>query len=130
MVIHREAATFPTTAQVINAISTRQGEREQNRRDVDQDEHHRRTRKVMSEDEIDQVKKVRQLAREGIFWCGRRGEFVPSLKLSPRKPEEMIWKHVTREKILAAWQLHFDDGPTPPEPTGTVTDDALGDLFG
>ena len=130
LVVHREAATFPTDAQLINAISTRQVEREQGQSARDQEEDRRRSQRVMTDDEIDQVMKVRQLAKEEIFWCGRIGEFIPRNKLIPRRSDELLWKHVTREKIWAAWQLQFEPGQPPPEPTGTVADDALGDLFG
>ncbi len=141
LVVHREAATFPTDAQLINAISTRQVEREQGRSDgarQEATEAWRRSQKPLTPDEIDQVKKVRQLGRKGIFWCGRNAEFttrpVRMWRGAVATPGGNLgldgYQHVTREKIWAAWQLQFEPGQPPPEPTGTVADDALGDLFG
>ena len=133
----REAATFPTVAIVLNAIISARTRRLERQREAKkksiQNDAERRPRKLTS-DERDQVRKVRQLAGKGLYWCGSRGRFVPE----PRNPGncprdafgEMVgYKHVSRAAILERWEAEFGEGPAPPEPRGSTEDGALADLF-
>lgn len=133
----RESATFPTVAIVLNAITASRSRRLAAQRETKekalQNDAARRPR-PMTADECNQVRKVRQLAGERLYWCGSRGRFVPDPRSPANCPRdasgEMVgYKHVSRSAILERWEAEFGGGPPPPEPVGSTEDGALAELF-
>lgn len=133
----RESPIFPTCAIVLNAITAVRSRRLAAQRETKekalQNDAERRPRKLTT-DERDQVRKVRQLGGEGLYWCGNRGRFVPDPRTPANCPRdaagEMVgYKHVSRSAILERWEAEFGEGPPPPEPVGSTEDGVLQDLF-
>ncbi len=125
----REPATFPTVGTLMKAISAATAAKMAKKHEEESRDDRFRQRPLTT-DERDQVTRVRQLGKVGLYYCGRDAAFV-----AKPAPMECIgdgrlnnYSHVTRAAIHTAWNQRFGDGPVPATPRGETLDDTL-DLF-
>lgn len=97
----RDAANFPTTAQILTAITEVRAARLRLKHEAKSADVEKQLR-PLTEDEREQVHMVYELAAKGWYWCSRRGEFRGGDHVSAGQVPESLIVNVTREAIHAA----------------------------